>query len=90
MGNKVESFFRHLKERTAVFHHKMSARDHYKGNNKHQAILKPTHNILPGSQREVSKNAYLDTIYPDTIAKDMLSLNNMTRQNIFFGVSRKR
>ncbi len=26
--NRVERFFRHLKERTSVFHHKMSARDH--------------------------------------------------------------
>ena len=31
MRNRVERFFRHLKERTVVFHHKMSARDHVKG-----------------------------------------------------------
>jgi hypothetical protein len=32
-------------------------------NNKPKAIPKPIHNILPGSQgREVSKNAYLDTM----------------------------
>jgi transposase-like protein len=29
--NRVERFFRYLKERTAVFHHKMSARDHIQG-----------------------------------------------------------
>jgi hypothetical protein len=28
MRNRVERFFRHLKERTVVFHHKMSAKDH--------------------------------------------------------------
>jgi len=28
MRNRVERFFRYLKERTVVFHHKMSARDH--------------------------------------------------------------
>jgi putative transposase len=28
MRNKLERFFRYLKERTLVFHHKMSARDH--------------------------------------------------------------
>jgi hypothetical protein len=33
MRNRVERFFRYLKERTAVFHHKMSARDHIQGIN---------------------------------------------------------
>jgi hypothetical protein len=28
MRKRVERFFRYLKERTVVFHHKMSARDH--------------------------------------------------------------
>jgi hypothetical protein len=42
MGNKVESFFRHLKERTAVFHHKMNARDHIKG----ITNIKPFSNLL--------------------------------------------
>jgi transposase-like protein len=31
MRNSVERFFRYLKERTAVFHHKMSARNHIQG-----------------------------------------------------------
>jgi putative transposase len=31
MRNRVERFFRHLKERTVVFHHKLSARDHVQG-----------------------------------------------------------
>jgi transposase-like protein len=31
MRNRVGRFFRYLKERTAVFHHKMSARDHIQG-----------------------------------------------------------
>ena len=28
---RVERFFRYLKEKTMVFHHKLSARNHYKG-----------------------------------------------------------
>jgi hypothetical protein len=28
MRNRVERFFRYLKERTVVFHHKMSAKDY--------------------------------------------------------------
>ncbi len=31
MRSRVEKFFRNLKERTAVFHHKMSARDYIQG-----------------------------------------------------------
>jgi hypothetical protein len=31
--NRVERFFGYLKERTAVFHHKLSARDHAQGIN---------------------------------------------------------
>jgi hypothetical protein len=31
MRNRVERFFRYLKERNTVFHHKMSARNHIQG-----------------------------------------------------------
>jgi putative transposase len=31
MRNRVERFFRYLKERTVVFHHKMSAKNHIQG-----------------------------------------------------------
>jgi putative transposase len=31
MRNRVERFFRYLNERTAVFHHKLSTRDHIQG-----------------------------------------------------------
>jgi putative transposase len=31
MRNRVERFFRHLKERTVVFHHKLNARNHVQG-----------------------------------------------------------
>jgi hypothetical protein len=31
MRNRVERFFRYLKDRTVVFHHKMSVRDHIQG-----------------------------------------------------------
>ena len=31
LRNRVERFFRYLKERTMVFHHRMSARDHIEG-----------------------------------------------------------
>jgi hypothetical protein len=52
-----ERFFRYLNERTAVFHHKLSTRDHI-GNKQPQTIPNPIHNILAGSKdREVSKNA---------------------------------
>ena len=33
MRNRVERFFRYLKERTVVFHHKLIARDHVQGIN---------------------------------------------------------
>jgi hypothetical protein len=33
MRNRVETFFRYLNERTAVFHHKLSTRDHIQGIN---------------------------------------------------------
>jgi transposase-like protein len=45
-----ERFFRYLKERTVVFHHKLSARDHVRGNKQPKAIPKPVHNILPGRE----------------------------------------
>jgi len=31
MRNGVERFFRYLKERTAIFHHRLSARDYKQG-----------------------------------------------------------
>jgi hypothetical protein len=31
MRNRVERFFRYLKEKTVIFHHKLSARDHIQG-----------------------------------------------------------
>jgi len=31
LRNRVERFFRYLKERTIIFHHKMSARNHIQG-----------------------------------------------------------
>jgi putative transposase len=39
MRNRVETFFRYLKERTMVFHHKMSAKDHIQGINNLQLFL---------------------------------------------------
>jgi transposase-like protein len=39
MRNRIERFFRHLKERTAVFHHKMSARDNIQGINNLKLFL---------------------------------------------------
>jgi putative transposase len=69
MRNRGERFFRYLKERTIVFHHKLSARNHIQGINNLKAIPKPIRTgwkaeILSGlgEDREVSKNAYLDTI----------------------------
>ena len=39
MRNRVETFFRYLNERTAVFHHKLSTRDHIKGINNLKLFL---------------------------------------------------
>jgi transposase-like protein len=39
MRNRVERFFRYLKERTAVFHHKLSAREHIQGINNLKLFL---------------------------------------------------
>jgi transposase-like protein len=39
MRNRVERFFRYLKERTIVFHHKLSARDHIQGINNLKLFL---------------------------------------------------
>jgi transposase-like protein len=39
MRNRVERFFRYLKERTVVFHHKMSARNHAQGINNLKLFL---------------------------------------------------
>ncbi|MEM4384302.1 MAG: DDE-type integrase/transposase/recombinase [Candidatus Caldarchaeum sp.] len=49
MRNRVERFFRYLKERTAVFHNKLSARL-YAGNNQPKPIPQTIHTILPGHE----------------------------------------
>jgi putative transposase len=41
MRNRVERFFRYLKERTVVFHHKMSARNHVQGITNLKLFLNP-------------------------------------------------
>ncbi|MCS7367732.1 MAG: hypothetical protein NDF52_07640 [archaeon YNP-WB-062] len=61
MGNRVERFFRYLKERTVILHYKMSARNHIQG----ITNLKPLLNLLTiilsrCEDWEVSKNAYLN------------------------------
>jgi hypothetical protein len=47
VGNGVERFFRYLKERTMVFHHKMSARDNIQGINNLKLFLSL---LLPGRE----------------------------------------
>jgi transposase-like protein len=39
MRNRVERLFRHLKKRTVVFHHKLSARNHIQGINNLKLFL---------------------------------------------------
>jgi len=39
MRNRVERFFRYLKERTIVFHHKLSTRNHIQGINNLKLFL---------------------------------------------------
>jgi transposase-like protein len=41
MRNRVERFFRYLKERTIVFHHKLSARNHIQGITNLKQFLSP-------------------------------------------------
>jgi transposase-like protein len=43
--NRIERFFRYLKERTAVFHHELRERPRT-GNKQPKTIPKPIHNIL--------------------------------------------
>jgi hypothetical protein len=50
MRNRVERFFRYLKERTVVFHHKLSARNHIQGIKNLKLFLNLIHTILPGSE----------------------------------------
>jgi transposase-like protein len=57
MRNRVERFFRYLKERTVVFHHKLSARNHVQGITNLNLFT-----LYYQAARGVSKNAYLDTI----------------------------
>jgi hypothetical protein len=40
MRNRVERFFRYLKVRTVVFHHKLSVRDHTQGINNLKLFLR--------------------------------------------------
>jgi len=47
---RFERFFRYLKERTMVFHHRMSARDHIEGTRNLNPTLKTLHTIPPNHQ----------------------------------------
>ena len=62
MRNRVERFFRHLKERTAVLHHNMNARNHLQGVINLELFLTYSQYTTKQSRQEVDKNAYLDTI----------------------------
>jgi hypothetical protein len=64
MRNRVERFFRYLNERTIVFHHKLSARDHVQGITNIKQFLNLFTIYYQATGREVRKNAYLDTIPP--------------------------
>jgi hypothetical protein len=63
MRNRVERFFRYLKERNRSIPPQDEREKPRTGNHEPQATPKPIHTILSGREdREVSKNAYLDTI----------------------------
>jgi transposase-like protein len=62
MRNRVERFLGYLKERTVVFHHKMSARDHVQGITNLKLFLNLFTLYYQAAGGEVNKNAYLDTI----------------------------
>jgi hypothetical protein len=59
MRNRVERFFRYLKERTMVFHHNLSARNHIQGINNLNLFTIYYQVTRAGGEQ----NAYLDTIY---------------------------
>ncbi|MCL7384179.1 MAG: hypothetical protein LZ172_06840 [Thaumarchaeota archaeon] len=62
MRNRVERFFRYLKERTTVFHHKMSARNHVQGITNLKLFINLSIIYYQAARGEVSKNDYLDAI----------------------------
>ena len=62
MSNRVERFFRYLKERTAVFHHKMTARNRVLGITNLKLSLNLSTIYYQAERRKVGENAYPDTI----------------------------
>ena len=63
MRNRVERFFRHLKERYCSIPPQDKREKPHTGNKQPKTIPKPIHTLLSGREDgEVSKNAYLDTI----------------------------
>jgi hypothetical protein len=62
MRNMVERFFRYLKERTTVFHYKLSARNHIQGITNLKLSLNLSTIYYQAERRKVGENAYPDTI----------------------------
>jgi transposase-like protein len=87
MRNRVERFFRYLKERTVVFHHKMSARNHVQGIMNFELFLNLFTIYYQATRRE-GENAYLYTntqygecnIIPRNIHRGLAFLNPVCRQ----------
>jgi len=87
MRNRVERFFRYLKERTVIFHHKMSARNHVQGIMNFELFLNLFTIYYQATRRE-GENAYLYTntqygecnIIPRNIHRGLAFLNPVCRQ----------
>jgi hypothetical protein len=62
MRNRVERFFRYLKERTTVFHRKMSAGNHIQGIKNLKLFLNLFTLYYQAASQEVGEKAYPDTI----------------------------
>jgi hypothetical protein len=60
MRNRVERFFRYLKERTTVFHRKMSAGNHIQGIKNLKLFLNLFTLYYQAASQEVGEKAYPD------------------------------
>jgi transposase-like protein len=61
MRNRFERFFRYLKERTMIFHHKLSARNHIQGIMNLKLFLNLFTLYYETVRTGVDENAYPDT-----------------------------
>jgi hypothetical protein len=63
LRNRVERFFRYLRERIMIFHHKLSARNHVQG----VMSLKLFLNLFTPYYEAARTGRWVKNAYPDTI-----------------------